>query len=183
MKRIWISGYRSYELSVFSDSDPKLQVIKFALKTRLKQLLDEGLQWVITGGQLGIEQWTIEVCQSLKEDYPQLQVALITPFIDFGKQWQENNQLKLATLKQTVDFFASCSKRPYENPQQLKIYQQFMLNHTDGALLVYDLESPGKSQYDYQAIQNYQTKNPAYEYQPIDFFELQDLAGQLNDMN
>ncbi|WP_281510461.1 SLOG family protein, partial [Lactobacillus taiwanensis] len=30
MKRLWVTGYRSYELSIFSDKDPKLAVIKYA---------------------------------------------------------------------------------------------------------------------------------------------------------
>lgn len=31
MKRLWVTGYRSYELSIFSDKDPKLTVIKYTL--------------------------------------------------------------------------------------------------------------------------------------------------------
>lgn len=32
MKRAWITGYRSYELNIFKDNDPKVQVIKEVLK-------------------------------------------------------------------------------------------------------------------------------------------------------
>lgn len=42
MKRLWVTGYRSYELGVFSDKDPKLTVIKYALSNYLKSLLEEG---------------------------------------------------------------------------------------------------------------------------------------------
>ncbi len=39
MSRLWLTGYRSYELGIFSDSDPKLKVIKFTLKNRLIEKL------------------------------------------------------------------------------------------------------------------------------------------------
>ena len=32
MRRLWITGYRSYELSTFRDDDPKITVIKHVLK-------------------------------------------------------------------------------------------------------------------------------------------------------
>lgn len=57
MHRLWISGYRSYELNVFGDKDPKIAVIKYALKNYLVNLLEEGqLDWIITGANLGVEQ-------------------------------------------------------------------------------------------------------------------------------
>ncbi len=32
-KRLWITGYRAYELNVFGAQDPKLKVLKTSLKT------------------------------------------------------------------------------------------------------------------------------------------------------
>ncbi len=55
--RIWLTGYRSYELNIFKDSDPKVEVIKNTLKECLIQQMADGLDWVLAGGQLGIEQW------------------------------------------------------------------------------------------------------------------------------
>ena len=39
MKRLWITGYRSYELNIFKDDDPKVQVIKKVLKKGHKKTL------------------------------------------------------------------------------------------------------------------------------------------------
>lgn len=30
MQRLWVTGYRSYELSVFGENDEKLKVIKYS---------------------------------------------------------------------------------------------------------------------------------------------------------
>ena len=81
MRRLWITGYRSYELSTFRDDDPKITVIKHVLKQRLTSLLDEDNDefWVITGPQLGVEQWAAGLAVDLRKDYHQLKVALMLP--------------------------------------------------------------------------------------------------------
>ncbi|MDB1552862.1 DUF1273 domain-containing protein [Latilactobacillus sakei] len=181
MKRLWLTGYRSYELGVFGDSDEKLKVIKYSLKKQLNNYLDDGLEWLITGGQMGIEQWGIQVAQELKIDYPELKVAMMLPFSDFGQQWNEQNQGTLMTLKAQVDFCEPVIKAPYSGPQQLRQYQQFMLTHTDGALLYYDREAPGKPEYDAKAIETYQEQHE-YPNNQVDFFELQDLVNELAEL-
>lgn len=184
MERLWLTGYRSYELSVFSDTEPKVEVIKYVLTKRLQyEIENNGLKWLITGGNLGVEQWAIEVALKLREDYP-LKVALITPYDQFEHNWKEDKQIKFSQLRAKVDFFATVSKQPYQNFMQLKNYQTFMLGHTDYAMLVYDLEHEGKPKYDYSAM----TREDAtrdYPVSLIDFYELEeggnDLAEQKRD--
>ncbi|USS91951.1 DUF1273 domain-containing protein [Fructobacillus americanaquae] len=177
MSRIWMTGYRTYELGVFKEKDPRVQVLKYAIKKKMIEQLDLGLEWVITGGQLGVETWAIEVALDLKRDYPNLQVALLLPFGHFGSQWQEASQTRLANLKQQVDFYADVHQEDYQGPYQLRQYQEFVLNHTDGAVLLYDTEFPGKSQYDYQAILNFQAQSPY----PLEMVSMDDLQEFAND--
>ena len=56
MKRVWVTGYRSYELNIFKDNDPKVQVIKEVLKNYLRAQLElnDDEFWVITGPQMEI---------------------------------------------------------------------------------------------------------------------------------
>lgn len=174
-QRLWVSGYRSYELNIFKDNDPKLQVVKKALHDNLINLLDEGLEWLITGGQLGVEQWSVAVAHDLQIKYPQLKIAVILPFSDFGKNWNETNQLKLQQTIEMSNYHVFITKKPYQTPRQLRIYQQFMLQHTDQALLVYDPDHIGKSQYDYATIKKYQD-NHDYNLRLIDMDILQTTA-------
>lgn len=175
MSRLWITGYRSYEMGTFGDKDPKILVMKYAIEQLVRQQLENGSEWVLTGGQLGVEQWTIEVVLALKKDWPMLKVAMMLPFEDFGSQWQPNSQSKLQVLKQGVDFVDSVSHATYQGPGQLQNYQAFMLNHTDAALLFYDPEFEGKAKYDYKIIQQHQRKTP-YPLTLIDMDQLQDYA-------
>ncbi|MFC0423525.1 DUF1273 domain-containing protein [Lactiplantibacillus plajomi] len=180
MSRLWLSGYRSYELNVFGDQDPKLKVIKYALTNYLTTQIEDGMDWLITGGQLGIEQWAAEVGLALKQDYPELKVAMMLPYGEFGGRWNETNQAKLQTLLARVDFQAPVSKQPYENPQQLKNYQEFMVTHTDAATLIYDPDNPGKPSYDYDLIRQYGEAHP-YPLTVIDFDLLQESANEYSE--
>ena len=180
MQRLWVTGYRSYELNVFGDRDPKITVIKYALKNYFINLLENGeLDWIITGANLGVEQWTAEVGIELSQRYP-VRVSMMIPYEGFANRWNENNQAKFINLKEKVDFFASTSDKPYQSPVQLRNYQNFMIQHTDSAMMIYDPEHPGKPKYDYNLIQKYQeTKD--YPLDLIDFYDLQDAAEEYQE--
>lgn len=172
MRNLLVSGYRSFELGVFKDDDPKVAVIKKSLKEEIRLFLDEGVEWILSGGQFGVEQWSVETVNELKADYPYIRVALIFPFSEFGSSWNEQNQQRLNYLKTLADFIDSTSHQTYKDPSQLKNHQAFMLSHSDASLLVYDPEFEGKTKYLYQEIKNKQMKE-SYECRMIDFDHLQ----------
>ncbi|KRN88661.1 DUF1273 domain-containing protein [Ligilactobacillus ceti] len=172
---LWITGYRSYELGVFQNNDPKVAIIKSALKKAIINQIEQGFQWVLTGAQLGIEQWTIEAVLELKPEYPEIKIGVLTPYQAFGSNWQPEKQAHLAQLCSQVDFYEAISQQPYTSPQQFKNYQRFMLEHTSSALLVYDPEYPGKSEYDYRDLQEFSQEND-YQLLLIDMYDLQEAA-------
>ena len=94
MQRLWVTGYRSYELNIFNEKDPKITVIKYVISNYLESFLEnDNLDWVITGANLGVEQWSIQAALDLKKDYP-LRVSMMTPYEEFASRWNENNQEK-----------------------------------------------------------------------------------------
>ncbi|MDO4912248.1 MAG: DUF1273 domain-containing protein [Lactobacillus sp.] len=172
MKRIWISGYRNFELNTFGNKDPKIKVIKYALQSYLK---NNPVDWVLTGPNLGTEQWASEVALNLD-----VNLAIISPYQEFASRWNEANQAHLQELIVACDFDLTISNEKYQNPGQLIQYQKFMLEHTDEALLLYDPEHEGKPKYSYQAIQQYQ-KGHDYPCHLLDFYELEDYARELSE--
>ncbi len=181
MSRLWITGYRSYELGIFKDDDPKRKVIDYVLKDELKQAIVDGVDWVISGGQLGVEQWSLQAANQLKQTFPgEFQTAMMLPFAEFGQNWNSTNQQKLQQLITQVDFSASVSQKPYQSPQQLRNYQEFMLSHTDQVIMIYDLDNPGKSQYDFDKIKKFADNHP-YPYRLITFDDLQSAADEYQE--
>ena len=177
MRRFWLTGYRSYELNAFQDDVPKVAVVKRVLTQRLTSLLEEDDDefWVITGPQLGVEQWGAAVALELKKSFRQLKVAMMLPFADFGQQWNTTNRDRLLNLRDRVDFAREVTTKPYESPEQLRLYQRFMLDHTDSMLMVYDPDHPGKPKYDYELAHKYGDQQD-YLVDLVDFDELQEVA-------
>lgn len=149
MASLLLTGYRAFELGIFSDKDPKVAVIKKLLKKLLISYCEEGFEWFILTGNLGFEYWALEVLQELKKDYP-ITIATIFLFENHGQHWNESNQEKLAAFK-AVDF-VKYSFPSYENPSQFKSYNNFLINHTDEALLFYDPENETHLKYFYQEM-------------------------------
>lgn len=174
MERLFITGYRDWELGIFSSTDPQKSVIKYALTNYLKnQIENHDLKWLISGANLGVEQWALEVGLELKVDYD-LKVSMMVPYLDFEKHWKDDKQTNFNLLKGKVDFFASTSNKPYDNFKQLKNYQTFMRQHTDSALMVYDPEFEGKPKYDYAYF------NDQDDYQ-LDLISMDDLTQAAED--
>ena len=106
MTAILITGYRSFELGIFDPKDQRISIIKKAIRKDLIGYLQQGVDWFIFTGNLGFEQWALEVANELKKDYP-LQVAAIFPFETHGHNWNAKNQevlshLRLSTSLSTV---------------------------------------------------------------------------------
>jgi uncharacterized phage-like protein YoqJ len=71
-----------------------------------------------------------------------------------------------------ADFVDSVSRKPYENPQQFKLKNLFLVNKSDVLLLFYDSEKEGSPKYLYETAQKYEEENE-YEIRLITFYDLQ----------
>ena len=63
MTSLLVTGYKSFELGIFKDKDPKVTIIKKAIKRDFKRFLDDGVDWMIFTGNLGFEFWALEVAK------------------------------------------------------------------------------------------------------------------------
>lgn len=177
LKTMILTGYRSYELGVFQEKDPKFEIIKKSIKNTLIRYLEEGLEWILISGNLGVELWGAEVVFSLQKEYPELKLGVIFPFADFGSQWNEKNQEKLSLIKSQADYVDAVSHEAYKNPSQLKNHTRFLLEHSGGVIMVYDEEFPGKNQYFLKEAQDFSEK---HEYL-IDKITMDDLQNVINE--
>ena len=57
-----------------------------------------------------------------------------------------------------ADFVDSVSRKPYENPWQFRLENQFLIQKSDVILLFYDLEKEGSPKFLYETAIAYQTK-------------------------
>lgn len=175
IKRLFISGYRSYELGVFSKTDKKLFYIKEFLKQRIRQYADQGLEWVIITGQLGIELWAGLALMELEDELDHLKLGVLIPFKGFGDNWNQENQTLYQKVLDYADYVNFTSNDEYKYGGQLKGNSQFVINNTDGLLIIFDPEKGGKPKFLYDQALAYK-EHSGYVVDKADFEELQEFV-------
>ncbi|MBU8906052.1 DUF1273 domain-containing protein [Desertibacillus haloalkaliphilus] len=147
MKVVTVTGYKSHELGIFDQKHPWVTYIKKALENKISQLVEEGLEWVIISGQLGVELWAGEVTISLKQTYPDLKLAILTPFLNQEDRWNEKTKAYYQEVYQQADFTESITKREYTSPAQLKLKNDYLIAKSDALVVLYDEEKQGSPSY------------------------------------
>jgi uncharacterized phage-like protein YoqJ len=177
MKRVLITGYKATELGIFSNKHPGIAIIKKAITKQIIALMDEGLEWVIVSGQWGIEVWAAEAAIELKATYPNLQLAVITPFLEQEEKWSDDKKTVYSYVLQHANYVNSVSKAKYDGPWQFKEKNRFLLRNSDGMILVYDEENEGSPKYiREQALALAARTNAAYPIYSITAFDLQNVV-------
>jgi uncharacterized phage-like protein YoqJ len=141
MKTLLVTGYRAHELGIFNRKHPGIAYIRKAIAARLVPLIEEGLEWVVTPGQYGVDWWACETVIELKRQYPHLKLSILAAYANPEERWNEERQQQYRELLLGVDYYAYVSKQPYSGPWQLKARDDLLLRKTDGILLVYDEEA------------------------------------------
>ncbi|OZM57325.1 hypothetical protein CIB95_07625 [Lottiidibacillus patelloidae] len=147
MKVVLVTGYKAHELGIFDNKHPGVRIIKQVVKTKLISLIEEGLEWVIISGQPGVEIWAGECVVELKEKYENLKLGVLTPFFNQEERWKDDAKERYNQLLLEADFVDSISKKPYEDPSQLRIKNQYLVSKTDGLVILYDEDKPGSPSY------------------------------------
>lgn len=170
MKSLLVTGYRHTDLGIFSDKDIRVKIIKQAVRKDLCRLLDEGVEWFLFTGQLGFEWWCLEVLKDLRQEGYVFKLATIFAFEDHGQEWSEANQVKLSQFKQME--FVKYAYHHYQHPGQLRSYQKFLLDNSDGIYLFYDAEHETRLKYLYQEV----VEKEGYYRKTLTFDRLNEVA-------
>jgi uncharacterized phage-like protein YoqJ len=172
IKVVAISGYKPFEIGIFKKDHPSVTYIKAAIKKALVPMIEDGLEWVLISGQLGVELWAAEVVFELQSDYAELKLAVITPFLEQESSWNENNKEWYESVLAQADFIDSVTKKGYEKPLQFRLKNQFIIQKSDALLLLYDHEKEGSPRYLFEMAAQYQNHH-SYPIQLITFYDLQ----------
>ncbi|PAV29668.1 hypothetical protein CIL05_09855 [Virgibacillus profundi] len=175
MKILTVTGYKSMELGIFKEDDPKVKFIKTALEKRLIGFIEEGLEWVLVSGQMGVELWTAEVVLDLKEMYD-IKIGIFPPFENQENRWPEQLQEKYQELITVADFYKPIYQGDYKGAYQFKAKNLWMADKSDGCLLLMDDEFPGSNKFFYEAAKNANGNYPIYIITPAD---LDDVVEEL----
>lgn len=182
MKVLTISGYKSFELGIFKNDDQAVQYIKRAIEKSLVGFVEDGLEWVIISGQMGVELWAAEVVFDLQLNYPELKLAILTPFLNQESKWNEVNKEYYEFILSQADLVDSITKREYESPVQFRQKNQFLIKKSDGLLLVYDEEKQGSPKFLLETARQ-KANSGNYFISLINFSDLQVVVEEENMKN
>ncbi|KIL40970.1 hypothetical protein SD70_10115 [Gordoniibacillus kamchatkensis] len=178
MKNLLVTGYRAHELGIFDQKHQAISYIKKAIEARLEPLAEEGLEWVITPGQYGTDLWACEVVLGMKKRYPQLQVAVITAYLNPEEKWNEDKQQYYRDIVKSLDYYGSVSRQPYQGVWQLTARDELLLRKTDGILLFYD-EEAGEASPKYMKRRALKKREEdGYHYFSLTMDSVQDIANE-----
>jgi uncharacterized phage-like protein YoqJ len=165
------------ELGIFSLKHPGIDIIKKAITKKLISLIDDGLEWVIVSGQWGVELWAADAALELREQYKDLQVAIITPFLEQDENWSEEKKTYYQHICNKANYLNSVTKSKYVGPWQFAEKNKFLLRNSDGMILVYDEENEGSPKYmKEQALKLARSKD--YPIFSINAYDLQSIADE-----
>ncbi|WP_270182258.1 DUF1273 domain-containing protein [Alkalihalobacillus sp. CinArs1] len=177
-----VTGYKAHEIGIFNDDHPGLHIIKEALRIRISQLIEDmEFEWILISGQTGVELWAGEVALDLREEYPDLKLAVLTPFLDQETKWKESTQEYYQMIMSEADFVESITNRPYENPGQLKAKNEFLVKKSDAMLILYDEDTPGSPDFYLKEADNRKKQQSEYEVYTITPIDLDLLQQDLQE--
>lgn len=154
------------ELNIFRVDDQRITFIKAAIRKRLVGFVEEGLEWVIVSGQMGVEIWAAEVVKELREQYD-VRLALIPPFENQETRWPESIQQVYQELTFAADFYKPLYAGDYKGAYQFKAKNRWLIEKSDGCLILMDEDHPGSGHYFYQAAKEV-ADYPVYLITPAD---------------
>lgn len=176
-KVVFVTGYKAHELGIFDQNHEGIKYIKKALQVRLLTLLDEGMEWVLITGQPGVELWAAQVIFDLQEEYPNLKLGVLLPYLNQEEKWKDSVKELYEEILLQADYVEAISKKPYEGPWQLKLKNQFIVSKSDEMLILYDDEKDGSPKYSWFEGKKKQGKQD-YPIHQITFWDLQSLIDE-----
>ncbi|MBB6695123.1 DUF1273 domain-containing protein [Cohnella xylanilytica] len=176
MKTLLVTGYRAHELGIFDRKHKGIEYIKRAIAAKLVPLIEEGLEWVITPGQFGVDLWACETAIELKTTYPHLKLSILTAYSNPEEKWKDDRKEYYHDLLKKVDYYGAVSKQPYSGPWQFKARDELLFRKTDGILLVYDEDSGEGSPKFFKETALRKNASEGYRYISIGQDDIQSIA-------
>ncbi|RKP46746.1 DUF1273 domain-containing protein [Cohnella endophytica] len=178
MKNLLVTGYRAHELGIFDQKHKGIPYIQKAIVSRLVPLLEEGLEWVISPGQYGVDLWACESAIALKKQYPQLKVSILTAFVNPDEKWKDDRKEYYNGVLKGLDYYGAVSKQPYTGAWQFIARDDLLLRKTDGILLVYDEDASEGSPKFFKEKALKKREAEGYGYFSISAEDIQNIANE-----
>ncbi len=142
LSTIAFTGHRPPKFGGYNEHDNDTII---AVKRSLEQMVDllakTGTKTFLSGMALGVDTWTAEAVLGWKKRYSQIRLVCAVPFQGFEMKWPGASQERFHAILERGDQVVIVSGGGY-SPEKLQRRNQWMVDHADGLLAVWD-GSPG----------------------------------------
>src|SRR5699024_5509962 len=179
MKVLTVTGYKSMELNLFQESDPRIKFIKGAIKKRLIPFLEEGVEWVIVSGQSGVEMWAAEVVCKLQAVSP-IRLGVAAPCSNQDARWPDTLKAMYHHLLQVCDYTQPIYEDDSKGRYQFQPKNKWFVSKSDGCLILMDEELPGSNRFFYREAKR-AAEAGDYNIYLITPFDVEDVVNEMRD--
>lgn len=162
-KKVCATGHRTDKFKWFNknlsyiknEQAPECLLIKSMLKDTLKELIQEGYNYFISGMALGFDTWFAECVISLKEEFPDIKLEAAIPCIDQEKIWPDiNDQERYHKILSKCDFIKYVTKQKY-SPYLMIRRNEYMVDNSEKVVACYDGSDGGTRRAYLYAMKNH----------------------------
>ena len=112
-----------------------------SLENAARELIDEGFDYFISGGAIGVDQDFAEIVLELKKYYPHIRLEIAVPCPDQDIKWRESDKKRYKRILKQADFVNILSTS--YTPQCMQKRNEYMADKCDLLLVVWNGQKSG----------------------------------------
>lgn len=120
----------------YNENDPDCIMLKNILRAEIERLIDQGVNYFISGMALGVDMWAAEIVLELKKIGHNIKLECAIPCVDQDIKWIESSRRRYAAILKRADKVEYVG-REY-TPDCMMKRNRYMIDHSNYVIAVYD---------------------------------------------
>lgn len=145
-KKCCFTGHRPSGLPWgYNEQDFRYLNLKVELIKKIKQAIEDGFNYFISGMALGVDILAAEIVLNLKKEFPFIKLELAIPCLNQFEKWKSSQKERYNKVFKKADFITYVSKENYfTNCMQLR--NKYMVNNSNKIIAVFNGKNGGTKQ-------------------------------------
>ena len=131
------TGHRPGRLDGYDKNSPLNSEVRAFLRSAIERLKNEGYEYFISGGALGVDQWAADIVLEMG-----LKLVIALPFATYGENWLKPSQDELSAQKEKAFKVHVVCEGPYA-PWKNHERNKWMAENSSVVVAVWDWQGDG----------------------------------------
>lgn len=109
-RRCAFTGYRPQKMPWgYDEQDPRCMDFKTRLKDTILMLIDQGYNYFLSGGAMGMDIWAAEAVVAIRAQNPNIYLEMVSPFDGQTSKWTDEYRARHDVLFEQADVVTATS--------------------------------------------------------------------------